>query len=566
MTKFRISSLAALFTAFGILTAPAQTTTTAASANPDFAAVTAKLDQGGTFYLYANVESAIENAIGTVAPLMQRSGNTASVPVVARAVTRALGLQSINDIGVSVLPDSSDTRRMKMYLLLKTQEGLFKLRGKTPYDMQAVKYVPADALAASVENIAFTEVLPLIQQIAREVAGGVGEAGYQKWLEQARANGVDVEKIMASLGEEIAAYMRMDPEKKVTVNNASFSQPKYALIIQTKNSTLYDSMVAQAKKGKAPISELPEADGVRASEFAVGDNPLGFKPVIAQTPGWFIFATDAAELKVALSAASGGDIRTSADFKKLAADLPTQFNGLSFVSPKFGPEVAGAFKQMNQFSSGKGKEGILMLQRILHVRDDSAGRVTVRTNEDSGVLWTSQGDVGPAQILEIVTAAPITFPMLMVMRLPAAQGEGAILSKASRAKSDMRSMATGIESYFVDNNKYPPSDTEGRIRKQGPSEKPVSSYAGPHLTTPIAYITSHFPDPFAPDQKQTFGYYQKDDKGWILFSPGPDGKFNLGWEVYDPSQSQPSVELLTRYTYDPTNGVRSAGDIWRVKQ
>jgi len=30
-------------------------------------------------------------------------------------------------------------------------------------------------------------------------------------------------------------------------------------------------------------------------------------------------------------------------------------------------------------------------------------------------------------------------------------------SKVSRAKADMRTLATGLESYAVDNNKYPPS-------------------------------------------------------------------------------------------------------------
>ena len=39
--------------------------------------------------------------------------------------------------------------------------------------------------------------------------------------------------------------------------------------------------------------------------------------------------------------------------------------------------------------------------------------------------------------------------------------EAQVRSKVSRARSDMRSLATGIESYYVDNNQYPASAKTG---------------------------------------------------------------------------------------------------------
>ena len=116
------------------------------------------------------------------------------------------------------------------------------------------------------------------------------------------------------------------------------------------------------------------------------------------------------------------------------------------------------------------------------------------------------------------------------------------------------------------------------------------------LTTPIAYITSYFPDPFADTQGITFRYYT-DERGWILGSFGPDvdeaGGGDLYWTAvddfdpddkaansvetaYDSQVAQPSDILLTAasdgqegrnaFTYDPTNGTVSQGDVWRVKQ
>jgi len=113
------------------------------------------------------------------------------------------------------------------------------------------------------------------------------------------------------------------------------------------------------------------------------------------------------------------------------------------------------------------------------------------------------------------------------------------------------------------------------------------------LTTPLGYITSYPNDPFSNVRGSTFVYWSvfpgqpdlsgkivwKDSPlggvGWILVSPGPDLKYDLPgeWDVYNPAVSQPSYRLLSgtnkqgrALTYDPTNGIISDGDIWRVKQ
>jgi hypothetical protein len=151
--------------------------------------------------------------------------------------------------------------------------------------------------------------------------------------------------------------------------------------------------------------------------------------------------------------------------------------------------------------------------------------------------------------------------------------EAAVRGLVSRTKNDMRSMATGIESYFVDNNRYPAMTTDTQhmqvsgISLFGQVPGPRNLVPGENfsLTTPIAYLTSYFQDVFSSNPADTFAYYAPNDQGWILFSPGPDGKFDMDWSVYDPSVAQPSPDVIV-FSYDVTNGVFSGGDIWRVKQ
>ncbi|MDK2971885.1 MAG: hypothetical protein PWP23_1640 [Candidatus Sumerlaeota bacterium] len=149
-------------------------------------------------------------------------------------------------------------------------------------------------------------------------------------------------------------------------------------------------------------------------------------------------------------------------------------------------------------------------------------------------------------------------------------------SKVSRVRSDMRSLATAIEAYYVDNNAFPTHTTNSSLSinshpTQGasstrPSFRIMTQRGQQTLTTPIAYVYTYYPDSFAPFEGLTFCYYT-DGGGWILWSPGPDEDYDIVPERdYTSEIAQPSPYLLSTVTYDPTNGTVSDGDVWRVKQ
>jgi hypothetical protein len=147
-------------------------------------------------------------------------------------------------------------------------------------------------------------------------------------------------------------------------------------------------------------------------------------------------------------------------------------------------------------------------------------------------------------------------------------------SPLSRARSDMRSLATGLESYFIDHEVYPAGAPFRDMVPGTASELPRTGEhlltPPPSLTTPVSYLTHLFPDGFQKGSSRGLGFgYYTDGKGWILFSPGPDLDFDLTdpASVYDSETTQPSPLLIGgAWTYDPTNGVGSSGDVWRVKQ
>jgi len=188
-------------------------------------------------------------------------------------------------------------------------------------------------------------------------------------------------------------------------------------------------------------------------------------------------------------------------------------------------------------------------------------------------------------------------------------------SKITRAKADMRTMATALESYLVDNNKYPYAENlpgQPWLPPGGPPRKNDAGIQAGGLTSPIAYMTSLPDDVFkhpigsginitAPLYYERAGFVVVDGvvfrpgvnprhtmvpseavgrsnyftgtgadtqvfdpnetpAQWVLYSIGPD----LDFQIKDDSGT---VITNSRYNlnnrYDPTNGSISIGNIMR---
>jgi prepilin-type N-terminal cleavage/methylation domain-containing protein len=171
-------------------------------------------------------------------------------------------------------------------------------------------------------------------------------------------------------------------------------------------------------------------------------------------------------------------------------------------------------------------------------------------------------------------------------------------SKISRMKNDMRTVATGLESYKVDHNWYP---YDGYALSG--SHAPLFNYwyLPTHLSTPVAYLsTCVFVDPFrdhitpanpevdwqwnnirytsidstwglqfsrrtgraAGTLSTYYGDLSKEFGGWRLNSAGPDKTYGPnGWQgVSDyPAEQFP-------LPYDASNGTISDGDIIRTQK
>ena len=167
--------------------------------------------------------------------------------------------------------------------------------------------------------------------------------------------------------------------------------------------------------------------------------------------------------------------------------------------------------------------------------------------------------------------------------------EAQIRSKVSRVKADLRTIATALEIYNVDQSSYPiPFTTTTQYRASTtPPVNSCNSYLPDTVTTPIAYITSRdLRDPFAVNvydnthdrlfyqnikwwSDPTISHANPVDIGtiteslwiprygfWKVGSLGPDKDYSGG---IDPSTG--AIQ-----DYDATNGTVSGGDIYRSQK
>ena len=151
--------------------------------------------------------------------------------------------------------------------------------------------------------------------------------------------------------------------------------------------------------------------------------------------------------------------------------------------------------------------------------------------------------------------------------------------KTTRVKAEQRSLQTALDAYRADFHAYPmcvsgaqgangflPASSDAysistfRVRASG-------SDLFHSLTTPVNYIERFFADPYAPENSKgaVYGYYSTGTQ-WVLFSPGPDGRYDIDpVKDFIPGTDWLSPEHLLKH-YDPTNGIKSPGDIFRVNE
>ena len=551
------------------------------AAGSDFETVTSKLDPGGSFYMFMDTHGMVERGASMVERFTAASPDNSlrMFPGYIRVGGKVLGFDSLEAVGASEVPFGDGGVRQKSYLLMRKPAGVFTLLGRPEGPMEIGKYAPEDAAMAAVKLVKYSEILPLVRQTATTMLGIAGSGPLESGLQQAKAEGVDVEKMLQSMSGETLFWVRLDEANKVKLGDSndviSMARPGIVAAFRTNSPEVFNTLKAMGEKkpGKVTLEKISGGEMLKA---VVDDNPFSWKPAFAQVDDHFFFASSSADLELALETAKGPGLFASAQVKKLTEGMPADASAMGFVSPRVLAVVTDVLTQIE--SHMRERNDAVMFSGVMRMLDEvlpgKDGLATWAVWDAEGLLIVNQGDKVNRQFSQ--SGGAMVVPLMAAIAVPNFL-EAQVRSKVSRVKADQRSFATALESYYVDNNKYPISTTDldkdaPWAIKSAPGVPTFARYKGMGtantITTPIAYLSRYLEDPFA-GQDATYGYYstvgEKGKTGWVLWSPGPDEKYDLDWKLYDPDVADP-IPALVPFIYDPTNGTVSAGDVLRVKQ
>lgn len=182
-------------------------------------------------------------------------------------------------------------------------------------------------------------------------------------------------------------------------------------------------------------------------------------------------------------------------------------------------------------------------------------------------------------------------------------------AKISRAKADLKALATALDMYRLDHGNYPYVQDKGGVEWQMPAGFPANHDKGPAgLTSPIPYLSNALPDPFLLElgkegnagnyllyyERCGFGFNATGDfieiaavnvpvdangtldgvgkdqnvtdpklvpAEYIVYSVGPDRHHR----IVDPEGNVIFRSRFNRHNrYDPSNGLFSQGNILRL--
>jgi len=431
-----------------------------------FKEVTAKLNQNGTMYFYLSPDSFLNGVVreyGAVKEIVLKDANLTPEDrkkavewfnFVGIACNNS-GLGSIDGIGFSSIQTGKELYQGKYYIHRKpgTDFGLiWHVFDYKPQKFWMLEALPLDTVYAY-SCYFYPKILWkwLNEQAAKSKAENI--ALQLKKLEKSfLEDGIVFDDFIDALGGEFGYILTADKEKKTLLpipgKPLEIEQLDLCMFFTVKNDAVLNGL-KKLIKGFQPV---PGDSGL----INLPVPPLfpHLKPVIAQRDGKLFIATNLEMVDKITKAAQAQepDLCGSAEFKRLAANVPLEGNSLEFMS-----------KRLVQVLTGIGRKAIgtevgrkLMDEAEKSFAFDYFGVIQVT---DSGYFCTFNVTLDPAAILifkSIVVPAGFNASMVIPSIINARNA-----SRQVASTDNLQSIGVALKIYAMNNQDKFPAAADG---------------------------------------------------------------------------------------------------------
>jgi len=316
------------------------------SRSQHFAAVAQHLDLGGTLFGYVDVDGDVEAIAAALQGFLdaakQQAGDEMPPHIKTLSISKVLGdlgLDGIEAVGVSSYQDG-DLYRNRAYMHIPAgRKGLLKMAGGDAGPFVAKLLAPKDADLIMEQSIDARAGFEVVSSMVAQLGGPEASREFLKMVSEAMPQfGLSMADLFRKLDTRITVIGRIHPDKPLEIPDAPVKIPSFDLLISFDNlGWLYGKVTTEMQK------EMP-ADQ-QAQMFAKGD---GFERVILPPlpdPDLAIVQPviqhDLASKRVLIAStqafldeclAGSSKLSESADFTAATQGLPTEGNGLTYLS------------------------------------------------------------------------------------------------------------------------------------------------------------------------------------------------------------------------------------------
>jgi hypothetical protein len=452
----------------------------AASAEPTvFKEVVAKLDPGGSLYLYLSTDqwlgalsARVRDIRDFVLALPDVEGEgRAKVEQVFRLadnLVKRSGVEAVAGVGASGIAVEKGFYRTRFVAqrAAGSPGGYFwEWFGAKPHPLAALDWLPADTAWAFFADLDLRAIWAALEREAGEAQLDPLLEGLKQLSAQVeQATGHSLPAQLDALGGELGVALVLDSATKIKLplpNGEEVELPEPALLVavKVKNDQLFDWL--DKAMAENPQSTRGEAGGARWRSLAVpAPVPFPLRPTVARA-GDYLWLTSSDTLFERVRKAKTGEapgLKGAAEFQKLARDLPASGNSFNFVSARFSEAMTELQKAaMRQAANQPGNPTVLMelFQRFMGLADKPAS-YAVGWVDDSGMHSVSQGNQEPTTVL-ISSAVVAPTAVMAGMMLPA-------LAKAKTRAQDimclnnLKQIALALIMYADDHDETLPKD------------------------------------------------------------------------------------------------------------
>jgi hypothetical protein len=397
------------------------------SAEPtSFNEVTSKLDAGGNLYFYLGTEQWLTNLstfIGNwrqpLASMSDANGERQQIENAFNIVTRVVkdsGLEDVSGVGLSSIAREPGLYHNKLIVHHYAGRGngfIWTMFGKEPHELTGLDFLPANTAMAAFYDLDAEQLWSVIQKQCEQSGFPQATEALNEFQQQFQKNaGLKWDDVVDSLGGEFGIVVTLNDAKSVTIplpthEPLDIPEPGFMLVMKVKNDTIFNRLDELIKKTAQQGSVRVDEKDLKMRTVPVPiPLPMTLRPSIATSGGYFFFATSDALIREALAVKGGkAGLKSTDEFKKLAADVPEQGNQFCFMSERFGQTVAKIQQQtlaMNQQAPPQMRE----LMRSLLQSKNAAFTFGVGANTDEGWMAVANGSQGGGNILAASAAVP----------------------------------------------------------------------------------------------------------------------------------------------------------------